>query len=114
MVRFVARTCVQDVMGHTSLLVNYSFSNGFGDKPQYIKWVKISFAVAIVAQGVRSPGGARGVWIPTRIYLHKVEPIVCECFTIESFGIMCALTLRVWYASWRELAFKMLWAIHLY
>ena len=29
---------------------------GFGDKPQYIKWVIISFAVAILAQGFRSPG----------------------------------------------------------
>ena len=35
---------------------------------------------------------ARGVWIPTRIYLHLVEPIVCERFPIESFGILCALT----------------------
>ena len=56
MLRFVALVCVQYVMGHTSLLVNYNFSNGFGDKPQYIKWVIISFAADILAQGFRSPG----------------------------------------------------------
>ena len=88
MVRFVALTCVQDVMGHTSLLVNYSFSNGFGDKPQYIKWVIISFAVAILAQGFRSPGvECRIIWNVVSLVRSSEKPKGQQCLWARCFGI---------------------------